>query len=144
MQWPFHLKNCSIFHTALIVKNISDPSMPIFLYFPWGHSSGTSSVLLLPQPVVTQLSFLGFFHLVFPNTRSLSLFLRFHGAHLLVLGWPKSSFGFFRDVTERPEWTFGSIQDWGQEKGETENEMVGWYHWLNRHEFEQASGDSER
>ena len=25
----------------------------------------------------------------------------------------------------------------------TEDEMVGWYHWLNGHEFEQASGDGE-
>ena len=32
-------------------------------------------------------------------------------------------------------------QDWRQEeKGTTEDEMVGWYHWLNRHEFEQALG----
>ena len=28
-------------------------------------------------------------------------------------------------------------KDWGQEeKGTTEDEMVGWYHWLNGHEFE--------
>ena len=28
-------------------------------------------------------------------------------------------------------------QDWRQEeKGMTEDEMVGWHHWLNRHEFE--------
>ena len=33
---------------------------------------------------------------------------------------------------------------WGQEeKGATENEMVGWHHQLNRHEFEQIPGDSE-
>ena len=25
----------------------------------------------------------------------------------------------------------------------TEDKMVGWYHQLNRHEFEQAPGDSE-
>ena len=28
-------------------------------------------------------------------------------------------------------------------KGETEDEMVGWYHRLNEHEFEQMPGDSE-
>ena len=34
-----------------------------------------------------------------------------------------------------------SMEDWRQEeKGMTEDEMVGWLHWLNRHEFEQASG----
>ena len=32
-------------------------------------------------------------------------------------------------------------QDWRQEeKGMTENEKVGWHHWLNGHEFEQAPG----
>ena len=29
-------------------------------------------------------------------------------------------------------------KDWGQEeKGMTEDEMAGWHHWLNGHEFEQ-------
>ena len=32
-------------------------------------------------------------------------------------------------------------KDGGQEeKGVTEDEMVGWHHWLNGHEFEQALG----
>ena len=31
-------------------------------------------------------------------------------------------------------------KDWRQEKGTTEDEMVGWHHWLNGHEFKQASG----
>ena len=35
-------------------------------------------------------------------------------------------------------------EDWGQEeKGMTENEIVGWHHWLNGHEFEQTPGDGE-
>ena len=37
-------------------------------------------------------------------------------------------------------------KDWGQEeKGTTEDEMIGWHHWLNGHEFEQASrvGDGQ-
>ena len=35
-------------------------------------------------------------------------------------------------------------KDWRQEeKGTTENEMVGWYHRLNGHEVEQALGDGE-
>ena len=34
--------------------------------------------------------------------------------------------------------------DWRQEEKETtEDEMVGWHHWLNGHEFEQTPGDSE-
>ena len=32
-------------------------------------------------------------------------------------------------------------KDWAQEeKRMTENEMVGWHHWINGHEFEQAPG----
>ena len=35
-------------------------------------------------------------------------------------------------------------KDWGQEeKRVTEDEMVGWHHWLNGHEFEQIPGDGE-
>ena len=39
----------------------------------------------------------------------------------------------------------GAEKDWGQEeKGVMEDEMVGWYHRLNGHEFEQTPGDGER
>ena len=35
-------------------------------------------------------------------------------------------------------------KDWGQEeKGVTEDKIVGWHHWLNEHESEQTPGDSE-
>ena len=35
-------------------------------------------------------------------------------------------------------------KDWKQkEKGTTEDEMFGWHHWLNGHEFEQTPGDGE-
>ena len=38
----------------------------------------------------------------------------------------------------------GKDPDAGQEeKGMTEDEMVGWHHWLNEHEFEQTPGDGE-
>ena len=34
------------------------------------------------------------------------------------------------------------VKDWGQEeKGATKDEMVGWHHRLNGHEFEQILGD---
>ena len=46
-------------------------------------------------------------------------------------------------------WLNGKVpdagKDWRQEeKGMTEDEMVGWHHWLNGHEFEQVLGDGER
>ena len=35
-------------------------------------------------------------------------------------------------------------KDWRQEeKGVTEDEIIGWHHWLSRHEFEPTPGDSE-
>ena len=35
-------------------------------------------------------------------------------------------------------------KDWRQEKGMTEDEMAGWHHRLNGHEFKQALGVSDR
>ena len=33
-------------------------------------------------------------------------------------------------------------KEWGQEeKGATEDEILGWHHWFNGHEFEQTPGD---
>ena len=34
-------------------------------------------------------------------------------------------------------------KEWRQEKGTTDDEMVGWHHWLNGHEFEQTPRNSE-
>ena len=35
-------------------------------------------------------------------------------------------------------------KDWGQKKkGTTEDEMAGWHHWLNGHEFEWTLGDGD-
>ena len=33
-------------------------------------------------------------------------------------------------------------KDWGKEKRATEDEMIGWHHWLKGHEFEQTLGGS--
>ena len=45
-------------------------------------------------------------------------------------------------------WLIGKDSDagkhWGkEEKGTTEDEMVGWHHWLHGYQFEQTPGDSE-
>ena len=37
----------------------------------------------------------------------------------------------------------GAGKDWGQEKRVTEDEMIGWHHCLNGHEFEQTPGGSD-
>ena len=40
---------------------------------------------------------------------------------------------------------FNAGKNWGQEeKGVTEDKMVGWHHCLNGHEFEQTQSDSKR
>ena len=46
------------------------------------------------------------------------------------------------------DWLLGKDPDAGkdwreEEKGTTEDEMVGWHHWLDGHEFEQAAGVGE-
>ena len=52
-------------------------------------------------------------------------------------------FGHLRWRTDSLEKTL-MLGDWGQEeKGATEDEMVGCHHWLNGHEFEQTPGDSK-
>ena len=52
-------------------------------------------------------------------------------------------FGHLMQKTDSLEKT-NTEKDWGhEEKGMTEEEMVGWQHWLNGHEFEQTQGDSE-
>ena len=49
----------------------------------------------------------------------------------LVL-WPRDAKN--RLIGKDPD----AAKDWRQEKGMTEDEVVGWHHWLNGHEFEQA------
>ena len=68
------------------------------------------------------------------------------------LGRTQDSFQFLSSlVSERrfgfwwKNWLIGKDpdagKDWRQiEKGTTEDEMVGWHHWLNGHEFERALG----
>ena len=41
------------------------------------------------------------------------------------------------------DWLTGRNPDIGEEKGMIEDEMVGWHHWLNRHEFAQALGGGD-
>ena len=51
--------------------------------------------------------------------------------HLILRNW---------HIRNDPE----AEKDWRQEeKGTTEDEMVGWHHWLNGHEFEQTLGAGE-
>ena len=53
-------------------------------------------------------------------------------------------FGHLMQSTDSLEKTMmlGKIEG-GRRKGTTEDEMVGWHHQLNGHDFEQTPGDSE-
>ena len=51
-------------------------------------------------------------------------------------------------LPDSKNWLIGKDPDAGkgwrwEEKGTTEDEMVGWHHWLDGHEFEQAPGVGE-
>ena len=51
---------------------------------------------------------------------------------------------FLIDVTAKTPKDSDAGRDWGQEeKGMTEDEMTGWHHRLNGHEFEQIPGGGE-
>ena len=56
--------------------------------------------------------------------------------------WKPQYFGHLMQRDDLLEKTLMAGKDWRQEKkGTTENEMVGWHHWLSGHEFEQAPED---
>ena len=57
----------------------------------------------------------------------LKLKLQYFG-HVMQKNWL-----IWKDLDARKDWKW-------EEKGMTEDEMVGWHHWLNGHEFEQAPG----
>ena len=62
----------------------------------------------------------------------------------LMLKLKLQYFSHLMRTANSPEKTLSDAgKDWGQEKGATEDETVGWHHQLNGHEFEQASGDGD-
>ena len=63
----------------------------------------------------------------------------------LMLKLKLQYFGHLMRRTDSFEKTLITGKDWRQEaKGTTEDEMVGWHHWLNGHASEQAQGDGKR
>ena len=60
----------------------------------------------------------------------LKLKLQYFG-HLMAKSWL-----IWKDPDARKDW-------WWEEKGTTENEMAGWHHQLNGHEFEWTPGDGD-
>ena len=63
------------------------------------------------------------------------------GRHYLALGWSWNSNTLATWCEELIVKDPDAGKDWGQEeKGRPEDEMVGWHHWLDGHEFEQSPG----
>ena len=58
----------------------------------------------------------------------------------LMLKLKLQYFGYLRRRTDSLEKTLMLGKLKAEKKGMTEDEMVGWHHGLNRHEFEQAPG----
>ena len=72
-----------------------------------------------------------------PKRNQLWRFIGRTNAEALIF-WPPDAKGWL--IGKDPD----AWKDWGQEeKGTTEDEMVGWHHQLNGHEFEQTPGDCE-
>ena len=58
------------------------------------------------------------------------------GVHCKDRCWSWNSNSWAPDVKSWLFWTdLDARKDWGQEKGPTEDAMVGWHHQLNEHEF---------
>ena len=73
---------------------------------------------------------------VHPKGNQSWLFIGRTDAKALIL-WPPDVKNWF--IWKDPD----AGKDWRQEKGTTEDEMVGWHHWLDGHEFEHAPGVGE-
>ena len=75
--------------------------------------------------------------LVNPKGNQPWIFTERTDAEALIL-WPPDAKSQFtgKDPDAGKDW-------WQEEKGTTEDEMVGWHHWLNGHVFEQTVGDGE-
>ena len=72
------------------------------------------------------------------GTQSWIFILRTHAEADAPIIWPPDAKSWL--IRKDPD----AGKDWGQEeKGVTGSEMVEWHCWLNGHEFEQVSGDSE-
>ena len=77
--------------------------------------------------------------MLFPNTTYLSILKEINPEYSLAeaeapILWPPDAKSQL--IRKDPD----AGKDWRQEKGTTEDEMVGWHHRLNGHEFEQAPG----
>ena len=137
--------SCPVFRPTqhfFLGRQLGTSSDPETCWWLWGMNWFVSSWILLPR-LLSFLS-LGFhFQIIVAvcHLLSFSLFFVFVGSRFLFLL-------IFTVILEGFNWLVGKDadagKDWRQEeKGMTEDEMAGWNHQLNGHEFEQALGVSD-
>ena len=110
-------------HESWIIKKAEHQRMDAFKLWCWRR--------LLRDPWTARRSNQSILKEIYPEYSleglMLKLKLQYFG-HLMLTLWKRLDAG----------------KDWGQEeKGVTEDEIVGWHHWLNGHKFEQTQGDSK-
>ena len=110
----------------------------------WDHKEGSSPKNWCFQTVVLEKTLESLLDSkeikpVNPNGNQPWIFIRRTDAEAVVpILWPHGA----KSWLTRKDSDAG--KDWGQEeKGVTQDEMVGWHHQLNGHEFEQTPRDSE-
>ena len=118
------------------MKQISVPQ--IWLYFPFHY------LLLIPNIILFTVLVKMFWKLILievleanPLELLICLWLKFHTLYKNIspILWPPDVKNWL--IRKDPD----AGKDWRQEeKGTTEDEMVGWHHQLNGHECEQAPG----
>ena len=122
--------------TAAFQASLSITNIQNLLKFLSIKSVMPSNHLILSRPLLSPS--------IFPSVRVFSNELVLH------IRWPKYwSFSFSPSneysglISSRMDWLdLLAEKDWRwEEKAVTEDEMVGWYHWLNRLEFEQMFRD---
>ena len=117
--WLFATPWIAAHQASLSITNSQSPPklMSIDLVMPSNHLTLSCPLLLLPS--------------IFPSIRV------FSNESALPIRWPKDWISYWRNWTLRKDPDAG--KDLGQEeKGATEDEMVGWHHRLNGHELEQT------
>ena len=69
------------------------------------------------------------------------------GQPWIFIGWTEAEAPNFSHLMQRSDslekTLMPGIDSRQEEKGMAENEMAGWHHWFNKHEFEQTPGDGE-
>ena len=88
----------------------------------------------------TPLSALSFWVSLFPGTHGYNTRDQIANIHWIIEKARVPEKHLLDEKNQLIEKDSDAGKDWRQEKGMTEDEMVGWHHWRDGHEFEQVPG----